>query len=85
MDTCLFKCAKACWVVASIHHEEAQVFHTIEEASSYLERVGVPDESIDAALISMAVRGTTRAAFHPDHGAYMFSDFLNWNDLIGVA
>lgn len=86
MDTSLFKVSKVCWIVASLYSEEAQVFTTIEEAADYLENIArVPDNEIDAALISMAAGGTCRAAFHDLSGKFIFSDTLRWGDLIGVA
>jgi hypothetical protein len=85
MDTNLFRVSEVCWAVTSCAAFEAQVFTTIEDASTYLESIGIPDEQIDIALIDMVANGTCRANFGTIEGNFMFSDHSKMNELLGVA
>ena len=85
MDTNLFKVSEVCWAVTSIKTTEAQVFASIDDAAMYLESLGVPDDEVDAALIDMAAKRTTRANFGAVNHQFIYSDTLRFNELLGVA
>ena len=85
MDTNLFKVSKVCWAVTSPKTSEAQTFRTIEDASAYLESIGVPDEEIDIALVDMTANDTTRANFGAMQGRFIMSDNKRLDELLGVA
>ena len=85
MDTNLYRVSKVCWAVTSAKTMEAETFTTIEEASAYLESVGVRDEEIDFALADMLAKGNTRANFGVLEGRFIFSDTKRLDELFGVA
>ena len=85
MDTNLFKVSKVSWAVTSAKDSEVQSFQTIEDAASYLESLGVPDEEIDEALVDMVANGTVRANFGAEDGRFILSDNKRLDELLGVA
>ena len=84
MDTNLYKVSKVCWAVTSMG-VEARNFKTIEEAATYLEGIGVPDEEIDLALVDMTANGTTRANFGALKGRFIMSDNERFDGVLGSA
>ena len=85
MGTDLYRVSKVCWAVASAKTPEAQVFRTIEEASAYLESIGIPDGEIDFALADMSGKGNTRANFGALEGRFIMSDAKRLDEFFGVA
>jgi hypothetical protein len=83
MDTNLYKVSKVCWAVTS-DNRDTQVFKNIEDASVFLENMGVKDEEIDLALVDMLANESTRANFGVE-GKFIFSDKARLNELLGVA
>jgi hypothetical protein len=84
MDTNFYKVSKVCWAVTSEHTAEPMVFACVDDATNYLETVGVKDEEIDFALIDMTAKGNTRANFGV-HGCFTYSDGAQLNGAFGVA
>ena len=85
MDTNLFFVSKVCWAVSSSKDDEVQTFRTIEDAATYLEDIGIPDEEIDDALVDMLANSNVRANFGATQGKFIFSDKARLNELFGVA
>ena len=86
METNLFKVSKVCWVVTSAKDDgEPQVFENVDDAAMYLEDLGVPDEEVDAALIDMADKSTTRANFGVKNDSFIYSDNTRYHESIGIA
>jgi len=84
MSTNLYKVSSTRWAVKQ-HKEKPVGFPNIEDASSFLESIGVPDEEIDLALIEMIAQGHTRAQFGSLEGRFIFSDKENVNELFGTS
>lgn len=84
MDTNLFKVSGVCWVVTSIKYEEPQVFTSVDAAAMHLESIGIPDDEVDAAIIDMTAKGTSRANFGANH-SFIYSDDTRFNQVFGVA
>jgi hypothetical protein len=85
MNINLFKVSAVCWVVTSAKHAgEPQVFDNPDDASMYLEDIGIPDEEVDAALIDMAANKTIRASFGMNK-TFERSDDTYFSDLPGTT
>lgn len=51
-------------------------FSSIEDASSYLEQVGIKDDDIDTALIHMIAFNHDKSHFDPKTGSFLSSEEL---------
>jgi len=86
MDTNLFKVSEVCWAVTSKKDGgEVHTFRSIEDASTYLESIGVLDEEVDYALVDMMANNSVRANFGFTNGSFIFSDNKKLDDIIGSA
>jgi len=66
MNIELYKINRDTWLVKP-NEKEVHQFKNIEEASDYMEELGLVNEEIDNALIALAVERThTRAYFDSD-------------------
>jgi hypothetical protein len=85
MSINLYRVSKVNWAIVSHKEEGAQCFTNIENASEYLESIGVPSDEIDLALMDMMAKGNTRAQFGVLEGRFLFSDNARLDELLGVA
>lgn len=83
MEVNLYRLSRVSWAVQA-NGMEAEVFSTIEDASSYMMTLGVKDDAIDNALIEMSGNSHTRANFGI-YGTFIFTDGARHNGLLGVA
>lgn len=72
------------WVVKQ-DDKTFENFTSIEDASVYLEGIGVPDEEIDTALIELDANKHTHAVFGLINKTFVFSDEEKFHELFGVA
>jgi hypothetical protein len=88
LDINLYKRQRS-WIVSrgtGTSPEYVEAFASIEDASAQLEKLGVPDEEIDAALIEMAANEHCHVLFG-DEEKYKFvmSDEESPNEIMGTA
>lgn len=83
MDINLYRVSKVCWAVTH-PLSDTQVFKSIEDASVFLESLGIADETIDLALIEMVGNDHSRATFNSG-GKLVSTDNARLNELLGVA
>jgi hypothetical protein len=81
----LFKVSKVCWAVRTPDEPEARSFTTIEAAGEYLEKLGIPGDEVDFAIMDMVAKGHVRANFGIERGTFLFSDNLKLSELLGSA
>lgn len=82
-STNLYKVGKD-WAVEQ-PNDEAIVFTSIERAATHLEELGILDEEIDFALISMVGHNHTRAQFGALEGRFIFSDEVKYSEQFGTS
>ena len=83
MSISLYKFRSA-WIVKQ-DDKTFENFTTIEDASDFLEGIGVPDEEIDTALIELDANKHTHAVFGLTNKTFVFSNEDKFNELFGVA
>lgn len=81
MEVNLYK-IRSGWAISV--NKELEVYSTIEQAADVLLKLAVQDESIDRAIIELAVNNHSRANFGIN-GTFIMSDGAHPDELFGIT